>query len=206
MTGALHSSATNEHPTPSAVIDLVHALFGGAPDLDPASLPAWNAGVGARSIMTLPDERALRDGDMGGLGAEWFGSVFLNPPGGGLALKRKRDNDPGDSRGVAVYKRHVRATWDTRSHAVAWWRKLVHEYSEGHVREAVFVGFTLEILMTAQGDGWISPLAFPLCVPSKRLAFAGPDPTHANVLIYLGPPAQEARFCQLFRSLGDVRP
>jgi hypothetical protein len=200
VTGALHSSETNEHPTPGAVIDLVHALFGGAPDLDPASLVSWNAGVGAQSIMTLPDERALCAGAVGGLGEAWHGRVFLNPPGGGLAARS------GDSRGVKVYKRSVRAAWDTRSHAVAWWRKLLHEYSEGRVREAVFVGFTLEILMTAQGDGWISPLAFPLCVPRKRLAFAGPDPTHANVLIYLGPPTQEARFCALFSELGDVRP
>lgn len=196
---ALHSSATNEHPTPCAVIDLVRELFHGAPDLDPASMPAWNEGVGARAIMTPPNERALCAGDTGGLGVAWSGSVFLNPPGGGLAVR------PGDSSGAATYKRSVRAAWDTRSHAVAWWRKLVHEYSEGRVREAVFVGFSIEILMAAQGAGWISPLDFPLCVPRRRLAFAGAYPTHANVLIYLGPPAQEARFCGLFSALGDVR-
>ena len=56
----------------------------------------------------------------------WAGNVFLNPPGGRAPVG-----------------------YGTRSNAVLWWRHLVNRYREGHVKQAVFIAFSIEILATA---------------------------------------------------------
>jgi len=169
-----HLSLTNEHFTPSNVIEAARATLGEI-DLDPASCPEANLHVQACRYFTQ---------EYDGLAHEWSGRVFLNPPGG------------------IVYG-EVRKKWDTRSSACAWWRKLVSEIAAGRVPAAVFVGFTLEILRTTQGFGWLSALSFPLCVPAERLPFSGPDPTHANVIVYVG--MFPERFRAAFSAIGEVR-
>lgn len=67
-----HSSATQEHYTPSDIIERARKLLGGF-DLDPASCVEANKRVGARRIYTETDD---------GLSKPWTGRVFLNPPGG----------------------------------------------------------------------------------------------------------------------------
>lgn len=84
-----------------------------------------------------------------GLLLPWFGNVFLNPPGG-------RAEIPG---------------LGTNSNAVLWWAKLAAEYERGNVQAAIFIGFTLEILSTAQGMPGLQPLDFPFCVPAGRTCF-----------------------------------
>ena len=102
--------------------------------------------------------------------------VFLNPPGGKLrkdaeGLWQPVKGGPG------------------KSSAAVWWGKLVSEWRAGRVAQAVFVGFTLEVLRTSQ-DREVAPLpcqAFPRCYPRERLAFGGDSPTHANVIVWLPP-------------------
>jgi hypothetical protein len=107
-----------------------------------------------------------------GLEHDWSGNVFLNPPGG-------------------LHEGH--------SSAKVWWEKLADEYNNDNVKQAIFIGFSMEILQTVQ----ISKVApyyltsFPICIPKRRIAFdeyvrrkwrkAG-QPTHANVIAYLPPP------------------
>jgi hypothetical protein len=83
-----------------------------------------------------------------------------------------------------------------------WWSKLVTEVYEGRVTEAVFIGFTLEILRLSQA----APLpvqAFSRCYPRERLEFGGSDPTHANVIVYIPPTrGHHATFATVFESLG----
>lgn len=102
-----------------------------------------------------------------GLSKAWFGKVFVNPPGGKVKNK---------------------------SNAALWWAKLADEYTRGRVEQAIFIGFTLEILSTSQ-DAVVWAGHMPLCVPRRRIEFcqerepgvfvAGESPAHANVIAYL---------------------
>jgi hypothetical protein len=71
---ARHSSKSNEHYTPSFIVDAARATMT-AIDLDPASCEVANRTVRASAIYTQADN---------GLVLPWHGNVFLNPPGGKL--------------------------------------------------------------------------------------------------------------------------
>jgi hypothetical protein len=69
-----HSSKSNEHYTPSFIVDAARATMT-VIDLDPASCEVANRTVRASAIYTQADN---------GLVLPWHGNVFLNPPGGKL--------------------------------------------------------------------------------------------------------------------------
>lgn len=103
-----------------------------------------------------------------GLLQQWHGRVWLNPPGG------KTKN---------------------RSNAAIWWEKLVEEYLAERVTQALFMGFSLEILATSQdADSWVGD--FPFFIPRNRISYIAPggqpgrSPTHSNVLVYLPPKSE----------------
>jgi len=143
-----------------------------------------------------------------GLSCVWRGRVWLNPPGG--VTKGK-------------------------SNAAIWWAKLAREYLGGYVTQAVFLGFSIEILATAQ-DSELWPGSLPFCVPRQRIEFlrarepggapgmrslfdeprtifeSGESPTHSNVIVFLPPHGEEwerhaavRRFAAAFSELGKVR-
>jgi hypothetical protein len=71
---AVHfSSETLEHYTPAAFLELVNAVFGDIPDLDPCSNSTDAPNVPAHRHYTAGDD---------GLRQPWDGRVFLNPPYG----------------------------------------------------------------------------------------------------------------------------
>jgi hypothetical protein len=129
-----------------------------------------------------------------GLARPWFGNVWLNPPGGLI---------------------------DRKSSAAVWWDKLVTEYMEGRVKQALFMGFTLEIQRTTQDSPiWICDV--PYCIPRERLDFyqeteeggyrVGGAPAHGNIIAYLPPsPACDEReirihaFMNAYSAFGRVR-
>lgn len=156
-----HSSKTWEHYTPRAVVEAAREVLGSI-DLDPASCPEAQQVVRARHWFGVDDD---------GLAQRWRGQVFLNPPGGAL-------RGPADA--------WISECFDTKSRAVAWWRRLASSFLEGDVTEAIFVGFSIEILQTAQSDEYPNPTDFLCCIPRQRLKFCGDQPTHANVIVYLG--------------------
>lgn len=84
--------------------------------------------------------------DRDGLSVPWqLGNLLLNPPG-------KSPENPG---GASV-----------------WWHKLVYEWERGgRTWSAIFVGFSLEILQTAQSYDCLQPGDFPHSVPDKRICF-----------------------------------
>jgi hypothetical protein len=170
-----HLSKTAEHPTPQHVVAAARRVLGGF-DLDPASSVRFNRRVRAESIIALPDD---------GLALAWDGRVFLNPPGGRAPKK------------WAKY-------FESQSNATIWWRKLCNEWAARRVTAAVFIGFTLELLRSAQtAPGrrtYLHPFDFSICVPRERLCFGGDQPTHANVIVYLG--RDRAKFAGEFSPLG----
>ncbi len=184
MTNAQHSSAKQEHYTPSAIVEAARKVMGGI-DLDPASCEKANEVVKAAAYCTRENNGLLHP---------WWGKVFLNPPGG-------REFPPDAD--------HERS-WG-RPNSQLWWPKLVDEWCSGRVEQAIFVGFSIEILQSSQSGKGPIPLDFPFCIPRARTCFLDEqlvpqkDPTHANVIVYL-PPAKHggrARDVDFEASLDD---
>ena len=74
-----HLSITNEHYTPTFIIDRVKQVFGGQIDTDPATTDLVNSSrVNATIYCTIEEN---------GLNQQWSGNVFLNPPGGKINNK-----------------------------------------------------------------------------------------------------------------------
>lgn len=129
--------------------------------------------------------------DYDGLAHEWHGSVWLNPPGGRVGNK---------------------------SSAAVWWGKLADEYTLGRVTQAIFMGFSIELLATSQAAP-IWPGDVPFCIPRRRIELLrettpgvfepGESPTHSNIIVYLPPRKgwENAAhgFGMHFRSFGKCR-
>jgi hypothetical protein len=212
---ARHSSASIQHFTPADIVERARGVMGGI-DLDPASCALANSNLvqadlfydehdnGFMRSWSLPDGSASRP--------------FLNPPGGRC-----------DEIGIPVIKApapakgYVYADGRPCAKAIpstgAWWKKLIDEYYAGRIEQAIFIGFSIEILQTTQ----VAPrsaMTFPICIPSKRIAFLTPDgdrcktsggPTHGNVIVYLPPRDEDEdeaffRFDKAFASLGACKP
>jgi len=190
---AQHLSNSVEHFSPPHIVEAAREVLG-AIDLDPASCEEAQKVVRAARWIGLPTD---------GLAAHstWKGRVLLNPPGGTFTARRKQKTDPKPvtpPEDIAAKER-----WGTDSRAVAWWRALVEAHLDGDVPEAIFIGFNLDILQASQGEGEVDPLAFSICVPRKRLCFGGNQPTHGNVLVYLG--AESEKFKHVFSRFGSVK-
>jgi len=187
MSNIQHSSDTAEHFTPVEIIEAARAVLGRI-DLDPASSALANRYVKATKIYTKRSN---------GFTKRWLPRVFLNPPGGLCdALGRQSAGRVAGGGSSAVF----------------WWGKLAEEYAHGKVTAAIFVGFSLEILQSAQARGFCStPLDWSFCVPRKRIRFMqahgrslvpGNSPTHASAIVYLG--IKDALFEEHFSQFGKV--
>lgn len=210
---AQHSSNSVEHYTPKPIVEAARALMGSI-DTDPAS--SWLANQSVQALVyyghTRWDEGRPNVSD--GLAVPWHGNVFLNPPGGD----------------TSKHAPHLAGI--SKSYSAIWWGKLVSEWQSKRVQQAVFVGFTLELLQSIQSlPGVMHPLEFPICVPSKRIQFDYPEdtldgyammhsgiangtqPTHSNFIAWLtphdtrGPRAQSFadQFAGAFSWLGVCR-
>lgn len=194
MTLPQHLSETQEHYTPASIVEAAREVLGEI-DLDPASC--------LEAQRTVRAERFFTRG-VNGLFQPWRGRVFLNPPGGTFTARRKSTDDPPVV--TAPEDKIAKEKWDTDSRAVAWWRKLLHDHqlpAGEDVTAAIFIGFTIEILRTAQHPKYLSPMHFPFCVPAERLCFGGNDPTHGNVIVYTGPDVDT--FERVFSQFGLVK-
>jgi hypothetical protein len=211
-----HSSATAEHFTPPWLVEAAREVMG-VIELDPASCEAANEYIRARRIFTIADN---------GFAQRWSGRVFLNPPGGICddegrpVLRGKKGEGCTITGSCGLPPGHEHKGWT--SSAKAWWRKLAQAWERYEVECAVFVAFSIELLQSAQrldetkDDRTPSPLDFPICVPSSRVAFLrehkkgleiGDQPTHASCIVYLPPRSDHGgqRFHDVFCKIGQVR-
>lgn len=213
MALAQHSCESIEHYTPSHIVELARELMGSI-DLDPASCALVQETMRAEAWYG-PGSPLGEDG----LIEPWLGHVFLNPPGGkvdgeGRAIFLgcgKRDAPNAGACGIEAPHRHE----GVLSSAAFWWGMLAHKWETDEIDQALFVGFSLEFLRSAQQLPVHQPLTFPFVVPLQRIAFDALDeqgqrvssksPTHANVLVWLPPKTQWSfeRFQTLFGSLGQ---
>ena len=93
--------------------------------------------------------------------------------------------------------------------------KLAREYAEKRVVAAVFVCFSVELLQNTQVNtpaGLAIPLDFPMCFPSRRIAYhkpggkIGSQPPHASCLVLIARRNSQcaARFAEAFSGIGRV--
>jgi hypothetical protein len=215
-----HSSESAEHGTPAEYAAATRALMGGV-TLDPCSSKLANTVIQAQRFYTKRDD---------GYHKRMRGRVSLNPPGGLCEFESGRPvyNATKTRQGCSITgacglkpgpdHHHVGVT----SSAKAWLYKLTCDYRDEYVSQAVFYGFTLEILQSSQTElpgGIELPLLlqdFPCCYPRERMQFnemvdgqliKGKQPTHANVIAYMPrrwDKTEREKFHDLFSPFGKV--
>lgn len=194
MTTAIpqHSSESNEHYTPSEIIEICRETMGGI-DLDPASCKLANVELVHATTYLTKEEDGLR--------CQWHGRVFCNPPGGKYRFVDGRYVPVGPKGGPG------------ESSAATWFYKAATEWKIGRTEVVCFLGFTLELLRITQARP-PSAAHFPFCLLKARTDFLKDEggklvpqgsPTHANVLVCVtNHPAVIARFERHASALGVV--
>jgi ParB family chromosome partitioning protein len=144
----------------------VRQVLGGI-DLDPASSPKANTYVQASRIFTVEDD---------GIGQDWIGRVFLNPPYG--KVNGESQANLFCTKCMAEYEAHgvEAAIILVNSVHSQNWQAPLYEYPVCFVDHRI-------AFMDASGD-------------------ENPNPTFQNIFIYLGPDKQ--RFAAVFGEFGYV--
>jgi hypothetical protein len=173
MVSAQHSSESVEWYTPPEIMKPIRKYLGRG-FFDPASCEEANEFVRAGKFFTAEQD---------GLKKVWPAlNTFVNPPGGVRSSSTK---------------------YPTRSTAAAWALKLQRHWDKGEIERAIFLGFNIEIMLTAQSLA-IQPDI--LCVVKSRIRFLEPggyrntSPTHGNVIMGWG---DKEEFVKNFSKLGN---
>lgn len=176
---AQHSSASNEHYTPPAIVEACRSAMG-AIDLDPCSCELAQEVVKAEYYYS---HSALFLG-WGDPEAHEPARVFLNPPGGLIDPRTLQPAKPG--------------TRGAKSSLAVYWAKLWNEWQIGNVSEACFVCFNLEVLRTTQDPelGSAPCLDFPIVYLRERPKYWNAStpvdkrgqhgaPSHPGAVVYM---------------------
>lgn len=200
-----HMSESNEHYTPTEIVEASRAVLGDI-DLDPASSVLANATVRARAFWTA---------EQNGYVTSWAGRVFLNPPGGRSDnLERPVMSKCRETGACGLPVGHAHE--GVESSQKKWWFKLQREWLSGRVDAAIFVCFSIELFQVTQCDtpaGADLPLDFPVCFPKKRIAYVaakggalsvGASPPHSSAIILVCASHDRVRRIQFSRTFGRI--
>lgn len=188
---------THDHGTPPDIVALMHEVYQGKPDLDPASHPKWNDAIGAKRIIT--EEMDARK-------APWFAGA---PLPNRLLTDRRCLAD--DLEGELVHCNPPNE--GDGSLAAFFWLTNVEYFMRGYARAVFFVGFNIEQLARNQRIGArSSPLRHPTIVPAYRPRYLDAEtlkpqtqPMHASFITLLSNDTNHIRrFAAFGRELGDV--
>lgn len=211
-----HSSETVEHFTPEWLVEKFRWTLGSI-DLDPASCEDANRIVRATTFFTKENDGFFRDW------TPYGPNRFVNPPGGLVdeslrPVFRKTKKRLGCTETGACGLPPGHTHHGIESSAAVWWRRVVRDFeARSYATHTGFVGFSLELLQSAQEyEGLLQPLDFACCVPKGRVKFdsmqdgvrkQGTQPTHANVLVLVSYDYERIkRFARAFDDVGYVQP
>lgn len=193
----IRAPLTHDHGTTPEYVALMHEVFQGDPDLDPASHEKWNAGIRARRFITEEMDARV---------SPWFDGAPLPN-----RLLTDRRCLPGNLEGELV---HCNPPNDADGRLAAFfWRTCVEYFLRGYARAVYFVGFNVEQLARNQRIGArSSPLKHPTIVPAERPRYLDgvtlepqTQPMHASFITLLTHEYHHIRtFAALGRELGDV--
>jgi hypothetical protein len=164
---ASFSSESNEWYTPTRYLEAVRQVLGQI-DLDPASSAQANVVVRAAKIFTKEDD---------GLGRDWFGRVFMNPPYGRMG--------------------------DGSSLASAFCMKAIEQFSAGNI-EAGIILVNSSHSQSWQAPLYKHAVCF-VDHRIHFVSADGEEnenPTFQNIFVYLG--NERTRFAEVFASVGYV--
>lgn len=210
-----HSSESVEHFTPAWLIEKIRWTLGSI-DFDPASSDEANYVVHAPTYCTRENDGFFRDWSLYGE------NIFINPPGGlvdeqlrPVYRKTKTRSSCTESGACGLPPGHTHV--GVESSAAVWWRRLATEFErrKGQVH-GCFLGFSLEILASAQSYAGPQPLDFACCIPRSRIKFdtvkngvrkQGTSPTHSNVIVLVSYDLERVeRFTRAMADVGYVQP
>jgi hypothetical protein len=106
---------------------------------------------------------------------EVLGSITLDPASHAEANRIVRAR-----RFFTEEQNGLRRSWGRRQRVLlnppggsvpAFWHRLIYAWRAGELEAAIWIGYSLEQLQTLQGYDVPNPLAFPICIPSRRIAF-----------------------------------
>lgn len=202
LPGKMHGKHSQKNPnfmSPTWLVKAAREVLGEI-DLDPASDEEANKIIKAERIYTAADDGLRKSWRVG----ESNTTIFLNPPGGLIRTAAAR----------AALPEELRAS---RSSAAIWWHKLCVEHARGGL-EAIFVGFSIELLQSCQAFAerrfHRHPLEFACCFPRERISFVELDeggerrvagmPGHGNVIVHLPLRSAAARKAQQANRFEDA--
>lgn len=177
-----HSMDTPEWYTPTVFVEAARLAMGGI-DLDPASHPEANERLKILRIFTENDN---------GLKQDWFGNVFINPPGGL----------------VAEFWRKLLKEWQIgRVSQVVWigysleQLQTLQNISASHTPLDFATCFTKKRIAFVENTAKQALRVEKLRAQGKKPSVSS-SPSHSNYITYLG--ARRDEFREAFSQFGQV--
>lgn len=176
---ARHTCDSPEWYTPSPFVEAAREVMG-AIDLDPASHEEANQTVKAARFFTVEDD---------GLKHPWFGRVFVNPPGGLVALFWTK----------LMQREFVEGIWigysleQLQTLQMIGGQKTPLDFSMCVPRRRIAF-----VENSAKKDARIEKMIAAGKVPNQKS-----QPSHANYISYIGP--NSGTFQRVFSQFGQVR-
>jgi hypothetical protein len=185
------TSGEIEVGTPKFILEAVREVLGTI-GLDPASNREFNKVVKAGKYFDIGDD---------GLKQKWFGRVWMNHPFGQPEQACEIDRSKCKKK---ICQRRGYHIDQSRPGNADWINKLIQEYQEGRVEEAMCITFA------STSESWFRPLfKFPKCflIPRTNYYLLSGKPytgaTKGSVVTYFG--KRSSIFARVFSDYGEIQ-